>query len=151
MTSITRRDAFTGVGAAVAAGAMISVAGTPTIGKANDEPLVTLWREARRCQQEGERYDELAGMATKRGDRQAFLRFSDRRDENQNRGFAIEKEVSGMTPETPAGWAIQATMLLRWVEAGSAADDEDLLLARRIEAYFHGLAQAERLAGGAWS
>lgn len=110
------------------------------ISEPSDEPLVALWREARRCEQEGERYDELAGAASARGDKQAFLRFCDRRDEIQNRGFAIEKKVSEMTPETPAGWAIQATMLLSWVEAGSAADDQDLLLARRIEAHFKSLA-----------
>ena len=98
--NITRRDALRGAAAVAATGATISVAGTPTIVKASDEPLVALWHEAQRCEQELERYDELAGAASARGDRQAFLRFSDQRDEIANRGFAIEKQVSGITPET---------------------------------------------------
>ncbi len=102
--------------------------------KKTDERLIALWAERERL---------VAGsIAAGRKSRTAGDEYEIWSMELLDMACEIERQIVNAEPHTVAGWAIQAHLLVDYVDDGMIEDGLDAILARRLSAV---LAQMARV------
>ncbi len=99
-----------------------------------DDHLIALWAERERL---------MAGsIAAGRKSRTAGDAYETWSMELLDMASEIEKEIVNAEPDTVAGWAIQAHLLVDYVDDGMMENGLDAILARRLSAVLAQMARA---------